>query len=437
MALAPTALAGDDPPKRALPDYDGRGEEPTTAGDVLLWVPRIAFSPLYFTSEFILRRPLGALITEAERTDAVGAIVSVMTWDDGDAGMFPTFVFDFGLDAGALPSFGLYHFWNHLIVDAHDLRLRGAYGGEDWAVVAYKSRFYADRETTTRVEIGVNWSHRKDHVFAGIGQGRGDERFISRYGEDRLEFGLGFHRDLGRRGGLDLGAYWSDVTFFEGDCCEDPSIERTAVREGLEIPQALGGAHHFASLRASVAADTRAVRPGDESGLRAEFFGELSYRTDGGKGEGWLQAGGRIGAFWDVYNNRVLGLSLYTALAESFDDTPVPFFDLPQLGGIKPLQAFVAGQIRGESAFAVTLDYHYPIWVWLDGRAFITMGNVFGSELDGLERENFRLSFGMGMTPALRDDIDFELLFALGTDTLGNGADIQTLRIVVGTNSGF
>ena len=61
------AIAGDERgPDRPVPDYDGRGEEPTDAGDVLLWVPRILVSPLYLTTEFLLRRPLGFVISEAE-----------------------------------------------------------------------------------------------------------------------------------------------------------------------------------------------------------------------------------------------------------------------------------------------------------------------------------------------------------------------------------
>ena len=53
--------------KRKLPDYDGRGGTPQTPGQKALWVPRILLSPLYFVSEFVIRRPLGAAITAAEK----------------------------------------------------------------------------------------------------------------------------------------------------------------------------------------------------------------------------------------------------------------------------------------------------------------------------------------------------------------------------------
>ena len=45
-------------PERPIPNFDGRPDDPTTAGDVLLWIPRIAFAPLWVITEFVLRRPL-------------------------------------------------------------------------------------------------------------------------------------------------------------------------------------------------------------------------------------------------------------------------------------------------------------------------------------------------------------------------------------------
>src|SRR3954449_2198695 len=42
------------PAKRAVPDYDGRGEKPTTQ-DGLLWIPRIIAAPFYFFTEYLLR----------------------------------------------------------------------------------------------------------------------------------------------------------------------------------------------------------------------------------------------------------------------------------------------------------------------------------------------------------------------------------------------
>src|SRR5882672_4084403 len=67
--IAGRASAATSPEPRELPDYDGRGGQPTTPGKVLLWVPRIAFFPFYLVSEYVVRRPLGWLITSAEHAN--------------------------------------------------------------------------------------------------------------------------------------------------------------------------------------------------------------------------------------------------------------------------------------------------------------------------------------------------------------------------------
>jgi len=66
LALVGTR-ARADAPKRQIPNYDGRGSEPTTAGDAALWIPRALLLPPYIVSEYVIRRPLGALIAGAER----------------------------------------------------------------------------------------------------------------------------------------------------------------------------------------------------------------------------------------------------------------------------------------------------------------------------------------------------------------------------------
>jgi hypothetical protein len=109
--------------KREVPDYDGRGDPPTTTGDVLLWGPRIALAPPYLVSEYLLRRPLGFVITNAERSGVPILVYDFFTFGpDHNAGVFPTAFVDFGF----LPSVGLYAFWNDAFTPGHDLRLRGA-----------------------------------------------------------------------------------------------------------------------------------------------------------------------------------------------------------------------------------------------------------------------------------------------------------------------
>jgi hypothetical protein len=75
--LLPGAAAAADPgtsPKRQTPDYDGRPDPPPTAGEGALWIPRVLLFPPYVVSEYVIRRPLGALVTAAERNNWVGTV---------------------------------------------------------------------------------------------------------------------------------------------------------------------------------------------------------------------------------------------------------------------------------------------------------------------------------------------------------------------------
>ncbi|MCZ7685087.1 MAG: hypothetical protein M5U28_42485 [Sandaracinaceae bacterium] len=68
-ALEEEALAEGE--RRPVPDYDGRPARGTDAEDVALWIPRVIFSPLYLVTEYVLRRPIGFVMTELERIGGV------------------------------------------------------------------------------------------------------------------------------------------------------------------------------------------------------------------------------------------------------------------------------------------------------------------------------------------------------------------------------
>src|SRR5262249_28909536 len=89
QAVPPPATPAASPPPSPPPsgpspkppafDYGGR-PEPTTAGDVLIWVPRIVFFPVYLVTEFVIRRPLGFLMTSAERGNWIEAVTDFFTF---------------------------------------------------------------------------------------------------------------------------------------------------------------------------------------------------------------------------------------------------------------------------------------------------------------------------------------------------------------------
>ncbi|PIE18757.1 MAG: hypothetical protein CSA66_03795 [Proteobacteria bacterium] len=431
--VAGAAPAAATPAKRAVPDYDGRGEAPTTAGDVLLWVPRVAMSPLYLVSEYVIRRPLGALITEMERADLPALLVDFFTFGGSSAGLIPTMLFDFGLEAGALPSGGFYFFWDDALFDGHDLRLRAAFGGGDWIEADVASRVALGDHG--QLSASFDYTRRKDRVFAGIGGGFGDEA-IGRYGLDQTEATLGYRHQLGVRGFVEGDVRLSRYAFFAATCCGDPSLGGP-IADGLyDPPDGFDSDHTYLIPELRIALDSRAVRPGDESGARGELFGSVG-RALSGYDATFARVGVQLGAFIDLYNNRVLGLRLHAEAVANLGDARLPFRELARLGGAAPLRAFAEGRLRGQSAAAAVLEYRWPIWVWLDGDLFVEAGNVFGPGFEGLEADALRLSFGVGVRPASIEDHPFELLVAAGTGPLGDGGGVTTVRVVIGTTSGF
>lgn len=73
IALSSASMAAADS-RRDAPACDGRGNTDTNAGSWALWMPRVALSPLYVVNEDVVRRPLGGLVTVAERRDRVNAV---------------------------------------------------------------------------------------------------------------------------------------------------------------------------------------------------------------------------------------------------------------------------------------------------------------------------------------------------------------------------
>ena len=136
-AGAPHAALANIPPKRDVPDYDGKGGPPPTASDVLLWIPRVLLSPLYFVSEFLIRRPLGAVISGAEKAHLPDALYDFFAFGpDHKAGFAPYAFVDFGFE----PSVGIYLFWNDAGFKGHDLSLHAATWTSDWIAGGFTDR---------------------------------------------------------------------------------------------------------------------------------------------------------------------------------------------------------------------------------------------------------------------------------------------------------
>lgn len=436
-ALLTCALLGSataqaaDPEKRPLPDYDGRGAGRTTPGQKALWVPRLLLSPLYFVSEYVVRRPLGAAITAAERAQLPSALYNFFAFGpDHKAGVVPIALVDFGFE----PSVGLYAFWDDAGFAGHDLRLRGSTWGKDWLAGTATERFrLPGRVELTLTGTGV---HRPDFAFYGIGPDTREDALV-RYAADTLDARIEARLPFAQGVWLETASGYRSASFGHSRYSNNVSLD-DAVRAGtLPAPPGLGEGYRAAFTHARLTLDSRS-KIGSQTGARLELAGEEGADFKGSPSAGWLRYGGTLGGFLDLLDSgRVVSLSLSALLADPLGDRPVPFTELVQLGGPGMMPGFRAGRLFDRSAAVATLRYSWPIWIWLNGSLQVATGNVFGARFEGFRAERGRLSGALGIESSGSRDSIFQALLGFGTETFESGAAVDSLRIVFGARSGF
>jgi hypothetical protein len=430
--LACAQHASAAPPKRAVPDYDGRGEEPLRAADVLLAVPRILLAPAYVATEYLIRRPLGFLIASAEQARVAEVLYGLFTFGpDHKTGLVPIAFLDFGLD----PSVGLYFFSDDAFARGNQLRVRASTWGLDWLAADVTDRMHFRRDDT--LAFHVTGVRRPDLLFAGIGP-RSLDADLGRYGADRFDAGALAEFGLGGINRLALGGGVRAMSFRDGEYREDASIEERADAGVYPLPPGYerGYTAFYNSLR--IALDSRRKRPAPGSGVRLETGVEQGSDLRASPGAAWLRYGASAGAFYDLDDHgRVISLALHGIFADPLNDRAVPFTELATLGGSAPLRGFLPGRLVGRSALAATVRYRWPIWIWLDGSLQVAVGNVFGPHFEDFAPGLLRFSSAIGVESIGSPDSSLELLFGLGSETFAHGGQITSLRFVVGTNHGF
>jgi outer membrane protein assembly factor BamA len=130
-------------------------------------------------------------------------------------------------------------------------------------------------------------------------------------------------------------------------------------------------------------------------------------------------------------------LSFATAFADSIGKNPVPFTELVALGGDGPMRGYIPGRLLGRSYATLTARYRWPIWMWLDGSLQAAVGNVFDEHLEGFKPSLLRLSGALGIESRFSPDTSVELLVGFGTETFEHGANVNSVRFLVGSNRGF
>lgn len=417
--------------KRRLPQYRGRAPA-TKLADTALWVPRVALFPAYVVSEYVIRRPLGFAITEAERAELPAALYDFFAFGpDHKAGIVPVAFVDFGFN----PSIGLYSFWDDVGFNGHDLRLSGSTWGEHWLSGTLTERFrFSDSRSLT---LTGSLLRRPDFAFYGIGPDT-REAALSRYSADKAEARAVFRGYYWRASSVETTFGYRGMRFGPGHYDEDPSIEVASRSGAFALPFGYDAGYRavFSGLRCAL--DTRHLKGGTESGLRVEVESEQAAITSSDLPSGWLRWGGSVGGFLDLDGrSRVVSLTWSATSVEALGSSPVPFTELASLGGVERLPGFRAGRLFGPSAMTTTLRYAWPIWMWLDGSLQVGFGNVYGTHWRGLDWGRTRLSTAIGVESNSSRDSIFQLLVGFGTETFDNGAAINSIRVVAGVRHGY
>lgn len=430
LAIASGGRAAEG--KRTLPDYGNRGKPPTTFGDVAIWVPRIVLSPVYLVTEYGIRWPLGHVIAAAERANVPDLLYNFFFFGpDHRAGFAPVAFVDFGFR----PSVGIYAFWDDALFRGNDLRFHGTTGGANWFAGVFTDRIrFHERDSLDLTLLGIE---RPDHAFFGIGpdtlQGN-----ISRYAEDQLEASATFEFPLWRSSRVETGVGVRSIDFHRGYFHHDPSIEQEVAAFAYPLPDGFAQGYTAQTSHVLLALDSRRPSPSDGSGVRVEVDADEGTDVRRLPGASWLRYGATAGGFLDLNGrNRVVSLSVEALFADSLNKRPIPFTELVTLGGSGPMRGFYPGRLRDRSAAVATLKYRWPIWVWLDGSLQASVGNVFGEHLQQFEVSRFRFSSAIGLESVGSRDGSVELLFGVGTETFDHGAQLDSARVLIGTNRGF
>ncbi len=429
LLLATLPAVGQE--KREVPDYDGRPPPGTSAGEALLWVPRVLLFPLYVVSEYVVRRPLGALITTAEKNDWPIWLYETFTFgEEHQAGIYPIGYVDFGFR----PSIGLRGFWKDAPVEGNTLRLSVATGGRAWLLATASTEY--ELSDNDALGLRVAFLRRPDSLFHGLGPRSLDED-ATRYGSDRWEVAGAFERKLGVReeSGVRLALGVRHYAFRDDTCCGDPALAEQAGPGALPAPPGLGARYTTPFAAVGLTLDSRPERPAAQHGALLQLRAEHALRSLDGRNEGWVRYGGRAEGFLDLTSEaRVVSLGVHAQFVDPVGREPVPFNELAGAEGMGPLVAFRPGRLHDRSMAALALRYTWPVWAAADGELMLAAGNVFGEHLSGLEPGLLRLNASLALiSPDTGEGkLPIELTVGVGTEPLEDGLRFSSLRILFG-----
>jgi hypothetical protein len=418
-------------PKRPQQDYGAPKEDSERLEEAVMWVPRVILFPLWLVSEFLVRRPIGALVKVAEREQWPQEVMDFFTFGERrQVTVYPSALFDFGL----LPSVGFNAQWKYFLAEPNRARLHFGTWGPEWIAARFTDTYALTEHDD--ISFDVNYQRRKDNRFYGMGS-RSPDNTLSRYRIERAEASAVYERRGWRESTLQVQTGVRHLAIRDGTCCGDPSLADNVARGVFPAPPGFDTDYTGGFNRVSLAFDSRKPRPEQGSGIRVELNGEGVFAPGRATHRAWLKYGAEAGVFLDVTGTqRIVSLSAAAELADPLLGT-IPFLEQATLGGDKPMRGYLRDRLIDRSSFVARMHYTWPIWVYLDGVIEVDAGNVFGERFAGIDPKLFRLSTGIGVRSNGERNSGFELLLAGATDPLDEGFRVSAFRLLLGSHHGF
>jgi hypothetical protein len=435
--------SGASSPRRDVPDYGGRGPEPTTAGEVALWVPRVLLSPLYFVTEYVVRRPLAVAIPAAEKADLPRKVYDFFTFGpEHKAGFAPVGFLEFGFN----PSVGIYSFWNDAFFAGHQLSLHAEAWPTQWYAASLNERIRIDSDKT--VQFAVSELRRPDRVFYGLGPDA-LQSHQSRYTQQTVDAGGVVRWHFWRQSRIEAAAGMRVADITTGHYGTDPSLPEEAATGAFSLPYGFDRGYAAEYNRLDAVLDSRRAWPpfGQQattpdkvpgSGVHIELVGEQGSDVRRSPASGWIRYGGTAGGYLDLnQHGRVLGVAVTTIFADPLGAGQIPFTELATLGGDGPMRGYYPGRLFDRSAAAAAVHYLWPVAPWLGGSIETAVGNVFDAHLSGFRVQRLRFSGAIALSTLGAGDYPVELLVGCGSETFDHGGQLDSFRVNLSVNHGF
>jgi len=408
--------------------YDGRTVE-TWPKKAALAVPRalLAVPRLIVYGVGAGAKPL---LEYNERHHVAERVLAAITTPDGKEGVRPAFDYE----AGFRPSFGAMYF-NDRVPNDGRFTTSILFGGPDTIVGGAHLRQSWLHEKLG-LDTGVDYRRRSDELYTGIGMPT-HARF-SRYGVDQLDgvIALSSHplrpltvsisEDVGLRRYNPGYAYGGDPSITDVYCIRDKHGCIPGSVDDTQVP-GFGPGTQFTRETIDVRIDSR--REETSPGLMLDT--SVAYTHGIGRDDSsYLRLHGRVGTQFEVWRRRFIYVGVSVDDEVAFDGRPIPFSELVTLGGPDDLRGFARGRFRDSSSMIATVEYRWPVWMWMDGAIFFDYGGVFAPAFADFHPSALRPDVGIGFRVHSSSKYVMRIQAAWGFGDLGG------FRLVVAGNGG-